>query len=81
MDNYFSKIKKIISEQCGVSENLINSSAKLTTDLNLSELEISDLLVTLSKEFKFQLPEELNLSTIETIDDIINLIEQHTQEL
>lgn len=78
MDN-FAKIKKFISERFGVSDTSITQEAKLIEDLNLSQIEILDLVTLLSQELHFSLPDEL--PKFETVGDLINLIEQQNEEL
>jgi len=79
-DNY-NKIKSVISEKFGVTDNLITPEAKLTEDLNLSYLEVADLLSLMAKEFNFQIPEDVNLENILTVSDITSIVEQYADEL
>lgn len=79
-DNY-NKIKSVISEKFGVTDNLITPEAKLTEDLNLSYLEVADLLSLMAKEFNFQIPEDVNLENISTVSDITSIVEQYADEL
>lgn len=77
MDN-FPKIKELLAQRFGASENTITLSAKLAGDLNLSHIEIIDLLTILSKEFHFSLPDEL--PKLETVEDLTSLVEEHSEE-
>lgn len=81
MKNNFEKIKTIISDQFGVSANLIAETANLTADLNLSELEIVDLIAKLAHEFHFQLPDDININNIKTVSDLEILVEQSSDQL
>lgn len=78
MDN-FDKIKKFLSERFGVTDTIITQEAELLEDLNLSQIEILDLVTLLSQELHFSLPEEL--PKIETVEDLITLVEQQSEEL
>ena len=78
MDN-FPKIKELLSERFGASENTITPAARLTGDLNLSRIEILDLLTILAKEFHFHLPDEL--PPIETVEDLTSFVEQNSEDL
>ena len=77
MDN-FPKIKELLSERFGLDENTITLPAKLKGDLNLSQIEILDLLIFLSKKFHFQLPDEL--PPVETVEDLTSFVEQNSDD-
>lgn len=75
----FDRIKKFLSERFGVTDTSITQEAKLLGDLNLSPIEIIDVVTLLSQELHFSLPEEL--PKIETVEDLTSLVEQQSEEL
>ncbi len=81
MEEILPKLKKIISDNFGVSGDLILPSAHLLMDLNLSEIETTDLMGFISKEFKLHLPEGLEIDSMQTVQDLVLFIEQNINEL
>ncbi|OIO12635.1 hypothetical protein COV53_03390 [Candidatus Gottesmanbacteria bacterium CG11_big_fil_rev_8_21_14_0_20_37_11] len=79
--NNLGSIKNIISEQFGVSDNIIEPDAKLASDLNLTQLEIIDILTILSRKLKFALPDNIDIESIKSVSDIQNLIEENSEDL
>lgn len=73
MINLEEKIKKIISENLGVSLKEITSHSHLVDDLGASSVEIADLLVSLEEKFKLNLTDE-EKERIKTVGQLINLV-------
>lgn len=67
------KIIAIISTHLGISPTEIELNADLREDLNAQELEITDILMQIEKEFNCQFPPE-NTKNINTVKDIIDLV-------
>lgn len=65
-----SAIIKMVSEQSGTSESHITSKSMLREDCNLSPMEIVDLVTTLSHQYKIVLPEDVDMESIVTINDL-----------
>lgn len=80
-DNNFDLVKNLLTEKFGITDNLVAISAKLVEDLNLSQIEISDLIALCAQEAKIQLPEDLELNSLKSVADIVNFIEQNSNEL
>jgi len=81
MTDELDKIKKIISEKFGVSDTEINLNSDLTSDLNLSSLEINDLIAEISNDFNLTLPHDNEIDKIKTVQDVISFIDAYSQEL
>lgn len=81
MTTSFEIIKKILSEKFGVSQDIIILQSELTSDLNLSNLEISDLISILTTEFELKLPLGYDMTKIITVADMVNLTEIYGEEL
>lgn len=69
------KIKKIISDQLGISLNELRDNADLTDDLNAEGIEIADLLAKLEKEFTTNLSAE-DAVNLKTVEDIITFFQE-----
>lgn len=81
MQDSFTVIKKILSDEFGVNPEIISMESNLTDDLNLSNIEIIDSLSILSKEFNFQLPDDIDIQHIATVGDLIVFLEQYSDEI
>jgi acyl carrier protein len=81
MTDINQKITNILSDKFGVAPNLITPIANLIDDLNLSEMEIMDLITALEQECDFLVPEEFDINDIKTITDLEELVEQQSDEL
>jgi len=81
MDDKLKKLKKIISEKFGVPEAEINQDSELAHDLNLSNLEINDLITQVCDEFDLILPSDNEVDKVKSISDLTTLIEAYSQEL
>lgn len=81
MHDNFAVIKKILSDEFGVNPEIINSDSSLSEDLNLTNIEVIDALSMLSKEYNFQLPDDIDIQHITTVSDLIVFIEQYSDEI
>ena len=81
MDEQFQKLKNIIAEKFGVPQHLITAEAELTGDLNLSNLEITDLIALVSEHFELRFQEGHQIEKAHKVSDLINLIEIYSEEL
>ena len=81
MHDNFEAIKKILSDEFGVNPESITLESKLSDDLNLSSIEVIDALSILSKEYNFQIPDDMDIHTITTVGDLIIFIEQYSDEI
>lgn len=76
-----SKITDIVSEKSGVAKQQIIESAHLSGDLNLSPMEIVDLIAFIAKEYHLQLSQDFDVKSIQTVSDIYQLVEQEGSEI
>lgn len=81
MHDNFAVVKKILSDEFGVNPEIINSDSSLSEDLNLTNIEVIDALSILSKEYNFQLPDDIDIQHITTVSDLIVFIEQYSDEI
>lgn len=77
MADYFGKIKKVIAEKTGVESSEISQDSFIADDLNIGEMEFIEILEELEDHFHVNLIEESD--SFETIQDIIDLLEEHIQ--
>ncbi len=81
MNEHFDKIKQLIADHFGVADDLISPASELSGDLNLSDLEVTDLLALLAKEFMIDLPSNLDVASLRTVSDVVSFIDQYTEDL
>lgn len=67
------RIKKIVAVKLGYESEIVEDAANLYTDLNASELEISDLVTYLEKEYNLNLGP---VSQIKTVKDVVDMVQE-----
>ncbi len=73
----FEKIKKIISEQLEVDQNIVTENASITGDLGADSLDLVDLAMSIEDEFDIELSDDA-LEKIKTVSDLVAYIEDRT---
>lgn len=72
----FEKVKKLISEQLDVEEDVIKETSSITDDLGADSLDVVDLVMSIEDEFDVQIPED-QVENIKTVGDIVKYIEDN----
>ena len=67
------RVKEIIVEQLGVSEDEVVPEASFIDDLGADSLDIVELVMAMEEEFDMEIPDE-DAEKIQTIQDAINYI-------
>ena len=67
------KMKEIIAEQLGISEDEINLDTSFKEDLGADSLDLFELTMALEEEYDLEIPAE-ELETIETVEDVIEYL-------
>jgi acyl carrier protein len=71
-----SRVKEIICEQLGVSEEEVTPGASFIEDLGADSLDIVELVMALEEEYEMEISDE-DAEKIKTVQDVINYIESH----
>ncbi len=69
-EELLNKIRPIIAQQLGISEDKIVLSAKITEDLGADSLDTIELTMALEEEFKIEILDE-DAEKMKTIEDIV----------
>ena len=73
------KVKKIVVEQLGVSEDQVTPEAKFIEDLGADSLDQVELVMALEEKFGADIPDE-DAEKLTTVGDAIKYIESKSQE-
>lgn len=77
MSNVEERVKKIVVEQLGVSDEQVTPEASFVDDLGADSLDTVELVMALEEEFDTEIPDE-DAEKITTVQQAISFIEAHT---
>jgi acyl carrier protein len=74
MSTIEERVKKIVVEQLGVSEDEVKNESSFVDDLGADSLDTVELVMALEEEFDTEIPDEEaeKISTVQTAIDYIN---------
>ena len=75
-DSTEGRVKEIICEQLGVSEEEVNLDSSFIEDLGADSLDIVELVMALEEEFETEIPDE-EAENITTVREAIDYILAH----
>ena len=75
-EEVLEKVKGIIIEQLGVSENAVTMEASFIDDLGADSLDIVELVMALEEEFDMEIP-DADAEKVETIADVVEYIKEN----
>lgn len=67
------KMKEIIADQLGVSEDEVTLEASFKEDLDADSLDLFELVMALEEEYDVEIPSD-DLAELNTIGDVINYL-------
>ena len=70
-----ARLKKIISDQLGVTEEEVLPEASFIDDLNADSLEMVDLIISLEEEFNIQVTDE-DAEKIKTVQGALDYLHE-----
>lgn len=71
-----ARVKEIVCEQLGVSEDEVTPEASFIEDLGADSLDIVELVMALEEEYEMEISDE-DAEKIKTVHDVIQYIESH----
>ncbi len=78
-DMVFEKVKKIIVDQLGVEDSLVNLESSFIDDLGADSLEIVDLIMAFEGEFGITIPDE-DAENLSTVQDAVEYLRENAKE-
>lgn len=79
MIEYLEEVKKIISKQFEIDEDIIDEESFISSDLNISELDLEDLVATIEDKYQIEIPQEDYLKFHQVSDMVTYLYEKVDQ--
>jgi acyl carrier protein len=76
MEPVADRVKKIIVDQLGVEEDLVNPDASFVDDLGADSLDTVELVMALEEEFGIEIPDE-DAEKITRVREAVDYIEKH----
>ncbi len=73
------RVKQIIVEQLGVSEEEVTSTASFVDDLGADSLDQVELVMAFEEAFGIEIPDE-DAEKITSVKDAIEYIEKHSKD-
>lgn len=77
MSSVEQRVRKIVVEQLGVSDEQVTPEASFVDDLGADSLDTVELVMALEEEFDTEIPDE-DAEKITTVAQAIGFIEAHT---
>lgn len=72
-DEVFEKVKNVIVEQLGVTEEVVTNDATFLDDLGADSLDIVEIIMALEETFDIEIPDEEVEKAI-TVKDVVDYI-------
>lgn len=77
MIDYLKKIKKVITDKSGVDGEEVTENSYFQDDLNISEMELIEILSELEEEFHVDLLDQKE--DIETVQELIEILTEQLE--
>ena len=75
-EEVFEKVKGIIVEQLGVTEDTVTMEASFIDDLGADSLDIVELVMALEEEFDIEIPDS-DAEKVVTVGDVVDYIKDN----
>ncbi|MES9874104.1 MAG: acyl carrier protein [Candidatus Sedimenticola sp. PURPLELP] len=77
MSSVEERVKKIVVEQLGVTEDEVTLEASFVDDLGADSLDTVELVMALEEEFETEIPDE-EAENITTVQQAVNYVNAHS---
>jgi acyl carrier protein len=78
MSSVEERVKQIVVEQLGVSEDEVSGDSSFVDDLGADSLDTVELVMALEEEFNCEIPDE-EAEKIATVQQAVDYINAHTE--
>jgi acyl carrier protein len=78
MSSMEDRVKQIVVEQLGVSEDEVSGDSSFVDDLGADSLDTVELVMALEEEFNCEIPDE-DAEKITTVQQAIDYVNAHTE--
>ncbi|MGN1301009.1 MAG: acyl carrier protein [Clostridia bacterium] len=75
-EEILEKLKSIVVDQLGVSEENVTEEATFVDDLAADSLDIVELIMRIEEDFEMEIPDE-DAEKIVTVGDVVNYIKEN----
>ena len=75
-EEVFEKVKGIVVEQLGVTEETVTMEASFIDDLGADSLDIVELVMALEEEFDIEIP-DTDAEKVVTVGDVVDYIKEN----
>ena len=75
-EEIFEKLKSIVVDQLGVSEENVTEEATFVDDLAADSLDIVELIMRIEEDFEMEIP-DADAEKIVTVGDVVNYIKEN----
>lgn len=72
-----AKVKEIIADQFSMDEDEISIDSNLEDDLNITDLDFTELNMALEETFEIEIPDE-EMKRLKTVQGLIDYIKRNT---
>lgn len=79
MIDYLEDVKKIIAKQFGIEEEEIEEDSFLEKDLNITDLDMEDLIAQIEDKYQIQIPPKV-YAGFKQIADIANYLYENADQ-
>ena len=78
MSSIENRVKQIVVEQLGVSEDEVSGDSSFVDDLGADSLDTVELVMALEEEFNCEIPDE-EAEKITTVQQAVDYVNAHTE--
>ena len=75
----FEEIKRLIEKQFGIDGENIEEDMELDQDLNITDLEIDDLIAAVEEKYDIKIPEE-KITTFVKVSDLVAYVYENINQ-
>ena len=79
MIDYTEEVKKLIEKQFGLEEDTVEEESFLEADLNITELDLEDLIAVLENKYEITVPQD-EYPKFKQVSDIATYLYEHVDQ-